>query len=165
MTERLLQHKNEWNSSKPVTSSLSSATILVSVGCKKNIYKIVLNYPIYMTIYKSKNLQSVNIKTLKSSNRSNKLMFAEHCSEKDFVNVFLHLLYVCMLCPVIWRYYFKDHKFFWLHDITDIAHTCSNAHMHTCICMHGRTHALRTHPAHSHTVCKALHTLTFLKSF
>ena len=29
----------------------------------------------YMTIYKSTNLQSVNIKTLKSSNRSNKIMF------------------------------------------------------------------------------------------
>ena len=28
-----------------------------------------------MTIYKSTNLQVVNIKTLKSSNRSNKLMF------------------------------------------------------------------------------------------
>ena len=28
-----------------------------------------------MTIYKSTNLQSVNIKTLKSSNRSNKIMF------------------------------------------------------------------------------------------
>ena len=33
-------------------------------------------FHIYMTIYKSTNLQSVNIKTLKSSNRSNKLMFA-----------------------------------------------------------------------------------------
>ena len=34
-----------------------------------------LSPTIYMTIYKSTNLQSVNIKTLKSSNRSNKLMF------------------------------------------------------------------------------------------
>ena len=35
-----------------------------------------LSPTIYMTIYKSTNLQSVNIKTLKSSNRSNKIMFA-----------------------------------------------------------------------------------------
>ena len=32
----------------------------------------------YMTIYKSTNLQSVNIKTLKSSNRSNKFMFTTY---------------------------------------------------------------------------------------
>ena len=43
-----------------------------------------------MTIYKSTNLQAVNIKTLKSSNRSNKLMFAYLLTFlEDVVNVFL----------------------------------------------------------------------------
>ena len=44
--------------------------------CKKSFLKCSkLSPTIYMTIYKSTNLQAVNIKTLKSSNRSNKLMF------------------------------------------------------------------------------------------
>ena len=43
-----------------------------------DVQKRLQNHPKLspMTIYISTNLQSVNIKTLKSSNRSNKLMFA-----------------------------------------------------------------------------------------
>ena len=50
-----------------------------TVDVKKQIrlqHRSKLSPTIYMTIYKSTNLQAVNIKTLKSSNRSNKLMFA-----------------------------------------------------------------------------------------
>ena len=48
-----------------------------TVDVKKLFHNLSkLSPTIYMTIYRSTTLQSVNIKTLKSSNRSNKIMFA-----------------------------------------------------------------------------------------
>ena len=67
-----------------VLSSYHQCCISLTYSCgrsQRNFnYYFLLNHSklspsIYMTIYKSTNLQSVNIKTLKSSNRSNKIMF------------------------------------------------------------------------------------------
>ena len=91
LIDALLQHYRHVNIQKPLLGKL------VSVQCVMELLKefhaqtrsryntvdvkniiIVLNYLppfIYMTIYKSTILQSVNIKTLKSSNRSNKLIY------------------------------------------------------------------------------------------
>ena len=55
-------------SSDVIITSLTTPAMLLQNHSK-------LSPAIYMTIYKSTNLQSVNIKSLKSSKRSNKLMF------------------------------------------------------------------------------------------
>ena len=56
---------------------MSMCTHTVDVKKKKRLQNLSkLSPTIYMTIYKSTNLQAVNIKTLKSYNRSNTLMFA-----------------------------------------------------------------------------------------
>ena len=61
--------------------------------CKNRLQnRSTLSPTIYMTIYKSTNLQAVNIKTLMSSNRSNKLMFAYLDDRKEVLRTFCKIL-------------------------------------------------------------------------